>query len=137
MISRRDIKRGYENGELFIARKLELRKNVVHIARGYNPEFDLEVFTPHHTRWLAEVKYDERARETGNVAIEHDTLNHTRSIIWFHVLSKSEAYVCELEKLKEFALAFPVQKPIGEHGETGSCIPLPTFQSLPFVKRFI
>lgn len=72
-------------------------------------EYDI-YFELNEKKWTVEVKYDQMANKTGNIAVE--TFNpklgktsgiaRTKADLWMHILSESEVYLARVEDLKKF-----------------------------------
>lgn len=120
--------------QAFVADRLRAQGFSVKVVKdGYFPDYDLlaEKSTPSGTILITgEVKRDYRYRDTGNLALELDALNHSRADYLFFVIDEKqglEAWVCPLAEARALAEEYPVKRAVGEHGEVCSLVPRDVF----------
>ena len=103
------------------------------VPDGYFPAYDLSA-TKGDLRFLAEVKMDYRAHETGNICLELEALSHSKASILFFC-TNDKTYMLPIDDARTLASNHPVKRIVGEHGEQAALIPLQTFESLSYVKK--
>jgi len=107
---------------------------VKEIPDGYFPGWDQEVEGQLHgsfVRFKCEIKYDRRAIETGNLALELDALSHSQAGILAICTGDpiDKTYMLPLQKALNFARSWPIKKSVGERGEVAALVPISTFVS--------
>ena len=88
-------------------------------------------------RCSLEFKLDKLSESTGNVAIDLDSIDHTKSAIWIYGLPEGnqiQVYAMFIKDLAPFARNYP-RKNIGEFKRPCSLIPKAVFITQPFVKQ--
>src|SRR5205085_12499671 len=84
-----------------------------------------------------EIKFDKASEQTGNVYVEQQALDHSRSAIWLYGLPENDkiaVYSLLLSDLREFAPKLGKAVVGGEFRSTGYLIPKPIFISQPWVQ---
>jgi len=87
---------------------------VQEVEDGFFPDFDLLLSTGK----TIEVKYDQRASDTGNFCLEIEALDHSLAdVLAIAYGSPIQAYyMLPLDKARKFALDWPLKKYVGEFG---------------------
>lgn len=123
-----DLKRGLV-GEEYIAGMFKSWGYGVERVDGYFPDHDLVITTPQGNRRTLEIKYDYRAEETGNLALELDALRHSKA--QFLAIAIGDPiqliYIAPLQEVLRLAESWPNKKPVGERGEISALVPIPAF----------
>jgi hypothetical protein len=131
-------RRGKVGQEIVKAKLVSKGFNVNLVKDGYFKDWD-GIAAKGNIRFTLEIKHDYKARETGNLAVEVDSLAHSKASMLFYVVEEygaTKSYVMPLQDCLRFAQNWHTSKNGGEFNKKLALIPLPTFKQLPFVKEF-
>lgn len=130
-----DKKRG-DVGEQMVKSLLEKNGAKVSIMGGDFPDYDLVVAYPHRV-FTAEVKTDFRVADTGNVALELNAINHSKTAAWFYVLMlpQPEIHILDILKVKPLLTNYQSGN-YGEHGERNFLVPYQDFVSKFSIRKY-
>ena len=124
-------------GQGIIAGKLRQKGWTVEItADGYNPDYDLQAYKD-QMAFRAEVKYDQKVKEYGNVAVEISSLKKSKASMLFYVVDDTpiKTYMMPLQDMVTFASNWPIKKTGGEFRVELAIIPYNDFKALPFIQE--
>lgn len=115
---------------------LEKGGATVSIMGGNFPDYDLVIAYPKQNPYIAEVKTDFRVADTGNVAIEKQAIEHTKTRAWFYclMLPTPEIHIVDIMKVKPWLYMYKSGN-YGEHQEKVFLIPYQDFKSKFSIKQ--
>jgi hypothetical protein len=101
-------------------------------------DYDLWIKKDGESYWV-EIKKDVMSQSTGNVCIDWRSLEKSKSSIFILGLPNeygTDIFKMPLKSAYLYGKNYPIQKKVGQWGETCALIPKDEFIYLPFVRRF-
>lgn len=100
------------------------------VADGYHPAYDF-LAMKNGMQWYGEIKYDSRAKETGNVCLEIPALEHSKASMLLFCTDapdlRLQVYALPLQDALSFAKSWPIKRVVGENREMAALVPKETF----------